>query len=310
MSAPLKIDQRVAHVYVAMQNLAEGRPLNEIAAEIGVSRFAAARMVKRARELGLIEVRAVVDDPIDVDLSARLARAYGLESAIVVACAATGEAEVREALAQVAARFLVERAVEDDVIGMTPGRTSVALSRHVDALPSLDVVQITGVGDPNLANGVEAILNIGRASGGATYPLYAPIFLDAQEKAATMRHPANSRTVRKFAALSTAYLTIGGWPDSSLLARQVAEVGDLPRFRERGVVAEIGTTLLDECGRTISGLEDRIVGIDEEAMRAIPLRVAVGGGAGKAQALRAVLRAEAAHVVITDARSARAALDA
>src|SRR5690606_26594158 len=162
----LRIDQQVAHVYVALQNLAEGRAISEIAAEIGVSRFTAARMVKRARELGLVEVRAVVNDPVDVELSARLAQRYGLQSALVVACPSSGDAEVREALAEVAAKFLVDHAQEDEVLGLTPGRTSVALSRRVEELPSLDVVQTTGVGDPNLANGVEAILNIGRASGG------------------------------------------------------------------------------------------------------------------------------------------------
>jgi len=305
----LRIDQQVAHVYVALQNLAEGRAISEIAAEIGVSRFTAARMVKRARELGLVEVRAVVNDPVDVELSARLAQRYGLQSALVVACPSSGDAEVREALAEVAAKFLVDHAQEDEVLGLTPGRTSVALSRRVEELPSLDVVQTTGVGDPNLANGVEAILNIGRASGGATYPLYAPIFVEPDERAAMLRHPANARTVRKLAAITTAYLTIGGWPNSSLLARQITEVGEMPRFEERGVIAEFGTTLLDADGNTIDGLEEWLVGIDEPTLRGIPLRVAVGGGEGKERALRAVLRSGLAHVVITDSRSARKALE-
>ncbi|MEU4014679.1 sugar-binding domain-containing protein [Microbacterium sp. NPDC028030] len=310
MSAKPRIDQRVAYVYVAMQNLAEGRPLNEIAEELGISRFAAARMVRRARELGLIEVRAVVDDPVEVDLSARLARRYGLESAIVVATPSTGVADVRAALAAVAARFFVEHAVEDDVVGMTPGRTSVAMSRCVEQLPWLDVVQLTGVGDPNLANGVEAILNIGRMSGGATFPLYAPIFVPDGQKEGILRHPANARTVQRFSAVTAAYLTIGGWPDASLLATQVAEVGEMDRFADRDVVAEIGTVLLDSSGRSISGFEDLIVGIGEDATRAIPLRVAVGGGADKARAVRAVLDSGIAQVVITDAHSASLALDA
>src|SRR5699024_5441892 len=68
MSTPLPIGQQVLYTYVALQNLAEGRALNDIADEIGRSRFATARMVRRARELGLVEVRAAVADPIDVSL--------------------------------------------------------------------------------------------------------------------------------------------------------------------------------------------------------------------------------------------------
>ena len=97
--AQLPLDQQILHVHVAMQNLAHGRPLNEIAEEIGRSRFATARMVRRARELGLIEVRPTMPVPIDADLSARIARQFGLRSALVVATRSTDDAEVREALA-------------------------------------------------------------------------------------------------------------------------------------------------------------------------------------------------------------------
>src|SRR5690625_6004881 len=81
MSKPMTIDQQVLHVYVALQNLAHGRPVNEIAEDIGKSRFATARMVKRARALGLIEVRATVSAPVDVGLSTELAQRYGLHTA-------------------------------------------------------------------------------------------------------------------------------------------------------------------------------------------------------------------------------------
>src|SRR5699024_539045 len=75
------------------------------------------------RDLGLIEVRAAVADPIDVDLSTRLAQSYGLRSALVVATRSTGDAEVREAIAQVTARFIAESVEEDDMLGFAPGRT-------------------------------------------------------------------------------------------------------------------------------------------------------------------------------------------
>ena len=307
--AQLPLDQQILHVHVAMQNLAHGRPLNEIAEEIGRSRFATARMVRRARELGLIEVRPTMPVPIDADLSARIARQFGLRSALVVATRSTDDAEVREALASVTARYLSETVEEDDVLGVAPGRTLARASREIDQLPSADVVQLTGIGWPRLEEGAEVVSAIGRAAGGATFPLYVPILIDP-EAAPILHHPAITGTMRRFRHVRKAFLTVGGWPRSSLLAQILGENGERAGFEERGVVAEIGTTLLDIQGRTVSGLEGRFIGISEEELRAVPLRVAIGGGEWKQQAVLATMRSGLVNVLITDVRTAELALAA
>lgn len=305
----MPLDQQILHVYVAMQNLAHGRAVNDIAEEIGRSRFATARMVRRARELGLIEVRGAVTDPIDVELSTRLAQSYGLQSALVVATRTAEDAEVREAIAHVAARFVSETVEEDDVLGFTPGRTLVAASRELGTLPTADVVQLTGVGWPRLEDGIEVISNAGRAAGGAAYPLYVPILIDAEARP-ILRHPMVQHAFDRFGSISKAFLTIGGWPSSSLLAQILESNGERRVFEERGVVAEIGTSLLDLEGHSVPGLEGRFIGISEEALRAVPLRVGIGGGEGKHQAVQATLRSGLLHVLITDAHSAELALAA
>lgn len=304
----MPVDQRILHVYVALQNLSHGRSLNDIADEIGKSRFATARMVRRARALGLIEVRATMGDPIDVELSAHLARSYGLRSALVVATRSTRELEVREAIASVTARFIQETVEEDDVLGFTPGRTLVLASRAVTRLPWADVVQLTGVGLPRLEDGVEVISNVGRAAGGATYPLFVPILIDAEAQP-ILRHPMIKGTMGRFRHTSKAFLTIGGWPDSSLLAQILADGGERDVYEEHGVVAEVGTSLLDIDGRSVSGLGDRFIGIPEDQLRTVPLRVAIGGGQGKHDAVIATLRSGLADVLITDVRSAELALE-
>ena len=307
MSRILSLDQQVLHVYVAMQHLAQGRAVNEIAEEIGKSRFATARMVRRARELGLVEVRAAVADPIDAELSTRLAQRFGLQSALVVATYATHELKVREAIAAVTAKVISETVQDDDVVGFTPGRTLVLASRAITQLPCADVVQLTGVGWPRLEDGVEVISNAGRAARGATYPLYAPILIEPEARA-ILRHPAIQHTLSRFDHVNKAFLTIGGWPEASLLAQHLAETGERESFEKRGVIAEYGTSLLAEDGRTISGLEERFVGISEEQLHRVRLRVAIGGGTGKAKAVSAVLRSGLADMIITDVHSARAAL--
>ncbi|MGF3056697.1 sugar-binding transcriptional regulator [Microbacterium sp. YY-01] len=308
MSGRVPIDQQVLYVYVALQNLKHGRPVKEIAEEIGRSRFATARMVKRARELGLVEVRATVEDPVDVDLSTRLAQRYGLRSAVVVATQSDNEVLAREAIAEVTSRIIIESVQEDDVLGFTPGRTLVVASRGITELPWADVVQLTGVGWTRLEDGVEVISNIGRAARGATHPLYAPMLLEPEESI-ILGHPAIQHTLRRFDHITRAFLTIGGWPEASLLAHILADKGEREAFERRGVVGELGTCLLDAEGTVVDGLEGRFIGISERQLRAIPARMAIGGGAGKEKAVRAVLLSGLADSIVTDTRSALMALE-
>src|SRR5699024_10640798 len=58
------------------------------------------------------------------------------------------------------------------------------------------------------------------------------------------------------------------------------------------------------------GLEERFIGIPEEQLRKVPLRVGIGGGEGKQQAVLAPLGSGLLRVLITDVRSAELALEA
>lgn len=309
MSSTLGVEQQVLHAYVALENLGRGRPLNELAEELNVSRFTVSRMVRRARELGLVEVTAHVDGPVDVELSARLVERFGLRSAFAVQTATDDGGSVRDAIARLAARYLKENVEEDEVLGLGPGRTLIATSRLLPRLPWVDVVQLTGIGEPRVEDGLEAIANAARVAGGAIYPLYAP-FIASESAALAVQHPSVQKVMRRFAFVTKAVMTIGGWPDASLLANQLAQLGERDALMEKGVVAEIGAVLLDPRGRVVHALDDRLVGITAEHLRQVPTKVAVGGGAGKTQAVLAVLRSGLCDVIVTDARSARAALEA
>ncbi|WP_261165838.1 sugar-binding transcriptional regulator [Microbacterium sp. Marseille-Q6965] len=307
MSTSLGVEQQMLHAYVALENLGRGRPLNDIAEELGLSRFAVSRMVRRARELGLVEVTVRTDDPLDVDLSGRLVERFGLRSAFVVH-APVGSAEaVRDAVARIAARYLEENVVEDDVLGIAPGRTLVAASRLLQRLPWVDVVQLTGVGAGRIEDGVEAITNAGRVARGGIHPLYAPFITDGPA-APLLQHPAVQQTVRRFDYVTKAVMTIGGWPGSSLLADHLHQLGERDALIERGVVAEVGAVLLDREGRVVDALGDRLIGISVDRLRRVPTKIVVGGGEGKADAVRAVVRSGLCDVLVTDVQSAQVAL--
>ena len=61
---------------------------SDIAEEFSLSRFKVARLLEQARSSGLVRIEIDVAGGLDVELSGRLQRAYGLQHAIVVDTAA------------------------------------------------------------------------------------------------------------------------------------------------------------------------------------------------------------------------------
>ena len=84
------------------------------------------------------------------------------------------------------------------------------------------------------------------------------------------------------------------------LATQLADSGELAPLLSRGVVAEIGSTLLDADGGPVLSLEHRLIGISTEQLARVPMRVALGGGPGKQVAVIAAMKSGLIDMIVTD----------
>lgn len=304
------IEEQALHAYVAIQHLKYERSTVDLAEELGLSRFMVGRMVRRARTDGLIDITPRLPEPIDSELSQALARAYGLTSAIVVVPPANNDGKARTTVAKLAARFLTELIDEDDIVGLGPGRTIVETCSLISDVPNCDVVQLTGVAISAPDAQLHAIMALSRAGKGRMFPLHAPfVTTDHASWRAISAQPAVQQALKRMDNLDEAVLTVGQWPDSSLLADQLAELGELEHLRDLGVAAEIGTTLLDVDGRVVDALRGRVVGLTTEQLEKVPVRVALGGGPAKQRGVVAALKSGLVDVVVTDARTARVAID-
>jgi len=268
-------------------------------------------MIQRAKDDGLVEVRTRLPGSIDGPLSGRLASAFGLSSAFVVRPQSDQTDRVRAALAEVGAHVLQDLIREDDVVGLGPGRTLLEMSRYVTDAPNCDMVQLTGSATTASADSLRAISAITQVARGRMFPLHAPFFItDTAAARAIAAQPLIRQTLQRMDRLDLAVLSIGGWPDASLLAGMLRDSGDLDDFMARGAVAEFGTTVLDAEGREMDVLSERLIGISTAQLRRVPVKIAIGGGPGKSTALMATLRSGLVDVLVTDAQSARHVLGA
>jgi DNA-binding transcriptional regulator LsrR (DeoR family) len=310
VSERIPVSEQVTIVYAALQYLQHDRSTVEIAEELGVSRFKVGRMVSQARDLGLIEVVSNMSGPIDVELSRKLRQEFGLKDALVVVAASASDANSRHAIAAVTAAYLSDNVSEDSVLGIGPGRTIIGVCELIENMAVCDIVQLTGVATREPEESLQAIYKLSRASRGKTFPLHAPLLATTEQSAqAIVSQPSVQEALRRISKVDKAVLTIGGWPNSSLLADMLADSGELDALIGKGAVAEIGTTILDAKGRVVTELDSRTIGITTEQLNRVPYRIGLGGGIGKREAVLATLSSGIIDMVVTDADTARAVLD-
>lgn len=306
MSSRLPLADQVAHVYVAVQQLQYGRSSIALAEELGISRFAVGRMVRRARAEGLVDVVARLPQPIDPGLSRKLAHTCNLRAAYAVHPPRWTDAHVRRTIAEVAAQVLMEVVPDDGLVGLGPGRTIVEMTKHLAGMPRCDIVQLTGVVSEEHWSHVRALMALTEISGGRVFLLPAPFLVtDQPSKRVIVAQPAVRDALKRMDHLDVSVLTIGGWPGSSLLADQVLSQETMdPGATYEKVCGEIGTTIFDAEGKRLDTLDDRMIGITSEQMLHVPLRVALGGGPEKRDAVWGALRAGLIDILVTDTSTA------
>jgi DNA-binding transcriptional regulator LsrR (DeoR family) len=310
VSKELGIDEQVRYIYAALQHLEHGRSTVEISEELGVSRFMVGRMIRRAREEALIEVVPKITDPIDVRLSNELGSAFRLAGAYAVIPPTNTLEHTRSTIASVAAKLFPQIVQEDDIVGLSAGRTILEMCSQTTDLPTCDVVQLTGVATADANESMRAVMTLSSVSRGRMFALHAPfVTTDVRSGEMIAAQPAVKQALKRMDRLDRAVLTVGGWPNGAMLADQLRQLGELEEVTAHGVAAEIGTTLLDKDGNALPVLEGRMVGVSLEQLRRIPTKLVIAGGAAKQVAVLAALRAGLVDILVTDADTARFALE-
>ncbi|MEZ0241634.1 MAG: sugar-binding domain-containing protein, partial [Chloroflexota bacterium] len=94
-----------------------------------------------------------------------------------------------------------------------------------------------------------------------------------------------------------------------LFNRTYLTAAELAEIDEQGAVGDICGRLFDAEGRpcAISAM-DRVIGLDLEAMRRLPLVIGIATGREKHRAIRAALQGRLVSALVTDSEAAREVL--
>lgn len=311
---------------VAQQYYLNDLTQEQIARQIGVSRSNVSRILKEARERGIVEIR--IHHPLKRASSLELALgdAMPLQECMVLAARADEEARTDSAepdrqgiahqLGVLAARYLNERIQDGAIVGVGWGSTvyHVVTSGYFRRKKGVSVVQLMGsVGGatPDIDGG-QVASRLGKALGGKVYYLQAPMVVtDAGVRAGLMRDQHIRKTLEMARRADVLLVSVGAVTQASGIFRAgYLTEADLEYSQGQGAVGDICGVYFRQDGSPCSlELEERTIAAGGDVMRRAPLRVGVGWGAAKALPCIGAIRAGLINALVTEDECAREILE-
>lgn len=279
----------------------------QIGNEFGISRFRVARLLEKARAIGMVRIE-ISNVGVNIDeLAQLLARHLHLDHVCLVEANRNIVTE-RDTLARQAAKYLSTNIRPNDRIGFSWGRTLMPIARYLGPLPPSEFVQITGViGDDPSKSPITLIGQISQQSGVEGRMLIAPLFSSSAETAKVQRkEPAVARILELFDDIDIAVLSVGAWDSRVTQLEQLLPQSDIEVLDQRGAVADFSGVFFDADGNYLNlSLNDRRISITVEQILKVPNVLMVAGGTQKTEAIHAVCRSGIPTALVTTAEVAQ-----
>lgn len=314
---PMPRDQAML-VRAARLYYLEGKSQAEVAQLIGVTRSNVSRVLTDARRLGIVEIRVHDLSGRDEVLEAQLTEAFGLRDCRVAPSGGGADTSLRR-VGALAAEWLMESMPRRGSIGLSWGSAVQALA---DALPEgghyRDVRVLPLVGGLSMVDSARdanvIVQTVAQKLGAESQRLFAPAVVEsANTREAILREPSIRSVLDAGRAAKVAVVgvgTVGFGASSEIIDSMHLDARATAEFLGSGAVGDCCTRFFDADGvQVTSAVDDRVVAIDLEALRAIPTVVGIAAGTRKTNGLRGALRGKLIDVAMVDSDLAEALLD-
>lgn len=305
------------NVLAAVANLYYNSELtqNEIAERLYTSRSRVSRMLKEARELGIVEIS--VHEPWERMLAyeQELQDAFHLKNVRVVSVKDSGKDRGSEKIAEAAAYYLDSMVKQGMVLGISWGNTLYGIVKHISTnnRKNIPVTVVPIMGAANIKSPEKDAMDLAKdlasAYGGKYRYIYAPLFVNNRSLRDNLIREENIKSVLELAAGADVILTSAGSVGYKSWSDYLSE-NTLEALAAKGAVGHIGGHFYDIRGREPeTSLADRIIGISSADIRRCGNVVCAAYGESKAEAILGALRGGFLNTLIIDENCARKVLD-
>ncbi|MCV3736238.1 sugar-binding transcriptional regulator [Rhizobium sp. TRM96647] len=285
----------------------EGLTQAQIADQLGISHATVNRLIKRGRQLGLVEIK--IKSPVEplVDMEERLLALGGITRAVVVPTVSDNPQTALQAVGEAAARLLIEEIADGDTICITGGKGVSAVVAglqparrfDVEVIPATGCVQGKHYTDVNHVSTLMA-----DRFGGRSYQIHAPLFADdAEQRRMLMNMRSVADVFKRAREARVAVVGIGSIlsSDSTYYDLHPSSSTDRSAIEHSGASAELLAHLLDREGRVCDYSLNRVlVSLTLDEFASIPTKIGVASGLNKAGSILSVLRGNHLDTLVTD----------
>jgi len=281
---------------------------SEIAEKLGLSRVKIYRLLKEARDAGVVEILIHRSRARNERLERELCERFNLSDALVLDTGGLEQAEVWRGIGEITARYIERQLKDNSTIAVCLGRTTYEVVHAIRPGLRVNVRIAQALGSiPFATQEVDSgtlARQLASKLGGEVLYLPSPMIADSAEAAGVLRRqPAIERTMAAARAADIALLGIGNLDPahSPLIAAAAQGAERRAEIFADGAVGDIVGQIFTEDGRLHQHeLTDRIIGLNLEELRRIPTVIAVALGVAKATAILGALRTGVVNVLGTD----------
>ena len=302
---------------VAEMYYLEDKGQAEIARKVGVTRSMISRMLKEAREKGIVEIRVLRSVRTEYDLENALIKQFHLQGALVISLPRVSAQQALEHLGSAGALALKRYLKPGITLGISWGTSVSAVvdSLQVEGPLPIKIVQLVGaLGARNTEyDGHALVARLAEKLDGEAHYLNAP-FLCPNPKTASilLKTKGIQETIVLGRNSDIALLGVGSISPkvSSYYLAGYVPLAELKKLSQEGAVGDVAGVHFDLNGRNVcSSFCKRLVTINKDDLASIPLRIGVAGGQGKVEPILGALRSSYINFLVTDGDTAKAVLD-
>ena len=285
----------------------------EIAQRFHMSRVKVTRLLKRAREKGLVEIRIAEVHTSHLPLERSLRGEFDLTDALVIPTPVRPK-DLRPALGKAAATYLNRVLQPGMLVGLGMGRTLSEIPNYIE--PQQNgichfVEMVGGIGRGLGFDSYRVSSLLADCCGGEVEHVYTPVIVETAAARQTLLDDPQIRTVLDRAATSDLALVSVGTVDldSFLFQAGYASEAGIEAFQDQGAVGDVLGHLFDSHGQLVpNAIEDRLIGLSLEEFRRIRKVICVAGGPPKVPSILGALHGGYVDVLITDKDTAHSIL--
>ncbi len=296
----------------------QGETMDRIARQLKVSRSTVSRILKQARDTGVVRISLAQPGGPRSIISKKLQRLFGVRTHVVEVREGSSEVNRLDRVARVAGQVFSDYVTDNSVIGIAWGTTLAAVVNYLvpHRVNGATVVQLNGSANP-ITTGIPYVASIvsapAEAFGASVVHFPVPAFFDyAETKEAMWRERSIQRVLQVQKKVDLAIFGVGalaGPVPSHVYSAGYLDDRDMAQLRRERVVGDVCTVLLREDGSFADiSLNARASGLTPTELQRVPRRVCVVAGEAKARPLLGALRARVATDLVVDEATARAVL--